>query len=86
MHLITLLLQVNVCLFLLSVYYLPISVSIMGALLPIVDWDTAIDVPVKKLHAYHTPCYYMAFPPQVSKSKHINSIINSSSLIWLYRD
>lgn len=60
--------KIKLMLVLLTWLYIPIAYLVVGALIPQWDWnDTHATQPRRKFN-FHTPCYFMSFPPRDGRS------------------
>lgn len=56
------------CLFFLHLAYVPITASIVRALVPVFDWNDKWAHESRREYNHHTWCYFMGFPPQVQET------------------
>ena len=53
------------CLFFLHLAYIPVTASIVRALIPMFDWNDNWATESRKEYNHHVWCYFLGFPPQV---------------------
>lgn len=56
--------KVRLMLVLLSWLYIPITYLVVGALIPQWDWNDSHATQPRRKFNFHTPCYFMSFPPR----------------------
>ncbi|CAM9195485.1 unnamed protein product, partial [Sphacelaria rigidula] len=71
--------KIRACLLFLHLAYVPVSASIMRALLPIFDWNDNWAPDSRKPFNHHTWCYFLGFPPQTVGTIE-NSVLECTSL------
>lgn len=63
--------KVRACLLFLHLAYVPVSASIVRALLPVFDWNDNWAPESRRPYNHHIWCYFLGLPPQVNSAREI---------------